>query len=224
MLSIRLQTIANLIQDCDILLDVGSDHGLLPYELLRSGRIKRALITDINELPLARAQVFFNQTDYKERVECILSDGLNEVQSDFDAVVIAGMGHHTILNIVRNGIDKLRHPHRQLLIQSNTNVPALRESMHQLGFTLINEALLNDRNHYYVVLKYAYNQHHVDFDACDVLIGPILRYCTTTLMMNYLEHLIKKEKNKMRGQNLTSTTNYEILMTHLREIQTACHK
>lgn len=224
MLSIRLQTIVDLIEDCDVLLDVGSDHGLLPYALLSSGRIKHALITDINGLPLQRAQALFKERGYQDRAEFILTDGLHNVTSAFDAVVIAGMGHHTILNIVERALHKLHQPHLQVLIQSNTKVQELRQALYSLGFTIIDERLIKDRGHYYVVLKYTYSSHQEILDASDILIGPILRKSSSELMKEYLAYLIQKEMYKIKGQNLTSTINYEILMTQIREIQSICHK
>lgn len=224
MLSIRLQTIANLIEDCDVLLDVGSDHGLLPYALLSSGRIQHALITDINDLPLQGAQALFKERAYQDRAEFILSDGLDNVTSNFDAVVIAGMGHHTIISIIKKALHRLQQPHLQLLIQSNTKVQELRQALYDLGFTLVNERLIKDRGHYYVVLKYTYSTHQEILDATDILIGPILRKSSSELMQEYLAYLIQKEMHKIKGQNLTSTINYEILMTQIREIQSICHK
>jgi tRNA (adenine22-N1)-methyltransferase len=217
MLSLRLQTIADIIQDCDVLLDVGSDHGLLPYHLLHQKRIKRALITDIHQGPLLRAQNQFKDSAYAACVEFILCDGLSAVTSPFDVVVIAGMGHHTIVNIIKQDLSKLNNEHVQIIIQSNTRVSLLRQQLNELGFEIVDERLVLERNHFYVLIKYAFSKTPKQLDDTDVLIGPILRHSLSATFEAYLDVLIHKEALKLRGQHLTSSRNYEILMTQKRK-------
>jgi len=85
----RLNFIASLIdKNTNILLDIGTDHGYLIKKAFDNGKIRKAIATDINELPLNNAKN--NLTNYN--VEFILTDGFKGVKSEFDLVVIAGMG------------------------------------------------------------------------------------------------------------------------------------
>lgn len=49
----RLAAIGRLVPDGARLADVGTDHGLLPIALLRAGKIRSAVATDIRPGPLA---------------------------------------------------------------------------------------------------------------------------------------------------------------------------
>ena len=41
MISNRLKMVADYVENCDFLADIGSDHGYIPIYLLKKGKIKR---------------------------------------------------------------------------------------------------------------------------------------------------------------------------------------
>ena len=106
-LSKRLACIAGMVSKNSILADIGCDHGLLPISLIQQGVISKAYACDINPRPLQRAEEAIIQANCCGTISTILSDGLQQVPSDADCIVIAGMGFETIRNILENGIDRL---------------------------------------------------------------------------------------------------------------------
>ncbi len=54
-LSKRLQKVFDLVPECGIFADVGTDHALLPIKAVMEGKAKKAILTDINEGPLRAA-------------------------------------------------------------------------------------------------------------------------------------------------------------------------
>jgi len=52
MLDVRLSAVLSLVKPCGVLADVGTDHGYLPLEALKSGICKHAVAADLNPFPL----------------------------------------------------------------------------------------------------------------------------------------------------------------------------
>ena len=56
MLTERLITVKNCIENSNITLDVGTDHGYVPISLINEGRAKKVIAADINKGPLDNAE------------------------------------------------------------------------------------------------------------------------------------------------------------------------
>ena len=52
----RLQEVENLVPQCRIMADIGTDHAYLPLHLLEEGRISYAVACDIHKGPLVKAK------------------------------------------------------------------------------------------------------------------------------------------------------------------------
>ena len=55
MIDERLKSIAEMVDRQGTLLDVGTDHGYLPVYLVKSGKIKAAIASDVSRGSLAKA-------------------------------------------------------------------------------------------------------------------------------------------------------------------------
>ena len=69
--------VAELVPKSEIAADVGTDHGYLAVWLLQSGRVERALASDVRPGPLQRARETAETCDLTDRLELYLADGLN---------------------------------------------------------------------------------------------------------------------------------------------------
>jgi tRNA (adenine22-N1)-methyltransferase len=217
MLSRRLSAIAEYVQDCDTLLDVGSDHGLLPYWLLKQNRIRTALVSDVREEPLKQAQHTLKSFD-SSRVRFYLSDGLRSIDEPFDTCVIAGMGSPNIQNILVGGLEKAKKAHR-ILLQSNSGLSVLRQFMVDHQFELKDERLVKERAHFYVIMHYAPSHHKQFITPSECVLGTVLQHQNSVELIMYYQHLLNKELRIIRGRRLTSTPNYEILSAHLTRLK-----
>ena len=96
-LSKRLEKVANLVEPAAFLVDIGCDHGFMAIDLVKSGKVKKALCTDINEGPLKRAKDHIKEYGLEKEIDTCLSDGLISLKEDFDkynfdSCTICGMG------------------------------------------------------------------------------------------------------------------------------------
>ena len=184
MLNKRLKAITELIEPCEVLMDVGSDHGFLPLYLLLNKKIKHAIIGEINQGPLEQAKKNFR--DYANlSVSYLLSDGLKQNNQKLDAVVIAGMGYETIEHIILQDIEQFKSI-SQILIQSNTKNDQLRQFLNDNHFSIIDESIVKDRKYFYPVIKVKYDQNKQLLNKSEILFGPILIQKNTDLFKDYL--------------------------------------
>ena len=120
----RLQAILDCLEGPCILADIGTDHGYLPCEAIRINKAQFCYACDIAEEPLKRAEKTIQNAHMEDRVKTILCPGLTDVPKDADAVVIAGMGWHTVKMILENDFERLSQ-FSQIVIQVNREVESL---------------------------------------------------------------------------------------------------
>ena len=143
----RIKTLASLINKDDIVLDVGCDHGYLSIYLKQNNLCKEVFASDISESALKQAQTNFKK--YHLNIKTFVSDGFNNIKEDFNTAVIAGMGTTTILNILNH-----KKAPNKLIISSNNEHFKLRVNLNKLGYKLIEEKVVYEKNHYYVIMLY----------------------------------------------------------------------
>lgn len=193
MLSPRLKTVAALIDPCDCLVDVGSDHGYLPLELIKAGKIHSAVICELRKKPLEKALANFVDEGFSSSAQFILSDGLRNVPSPIENVVIAGMGFDNILKIIQQDLVRFTAC-RQIVLQSNTRVDVVRQGLHDLGFHLMDEAFIQDRQRDYVILKYTHKTVPQKLSDFELAYGPHLLKRREAAYLDYLKKRLDIEK------------------------------
>ena len=98
MQSVRLSTLVSLIPNCNLLADVGCDHGYVGIEALRLGKAQRVAFMDISLPSLNKARSNCPE-EFKEVVTFHCQDGLGDTKAD--CVIIAGMGGLEIISILK---------------------------------------------------------------------------------------------------------------------------
>ena len=127
----RLSVIASLVPVGARVCDVGTDHGYLSIELIKSGVAASVIATDINEKPLNRAKSNAEKSGFQ--IDLRLCDGLVGISpSEVDTVIIAGMGGEVISGIIERG-EKVAKSVSLLLLQPTTSPEALREFLFKKG-------------------------------------------------------------------------------------------
>ena len=220
MLNLRLRHIAKMIEPCETLIDIGSDHGFLPISLLKMKVIQNAIICDINALPLQSSIKNAREAQLEEHCTFIQSNGLQNYKDPVDTAVIAGMGYETIAQIIKQDIERFCLID-QIILQSNTHLDKLRAFLMENKFAIVNEELVKDRKHFYVIMKVKYNAIGVDYDGPDLWIGPVLKSRNDDLMHAYLLHLFRIEANVLKGQKKESSKKIQVIQAYLDVIQTS---
>ena len=148
----RLSAIAHLVPRGAKLADVGTDHALLPLWLLENECIVSAVATDINKLPLMRAQANAQKAG-ESRIRFVLCDGLEGVSpAEADAVVIAGLGGENIADILRRSPWAYK-PGVTLILQPMSRTEELCHAFFELGLQLEQEKLVRDAGRVYPIFR-----------------------------------------------------------------------
>ena len=107
-ISNRLEALTFFVPYNSKVIDVGTDHALLPIYLIENDLVCNPIIASDNKYgPLETAKKNIAMYDLQSKISLCLSDGLKEVESDFDCVIIAGMGGSLISKILNDSNDKL---------------------------------------------------------------------------------------------------------------------
>ena len=220
MLNLRLRHIAKMIEPCETLIDIGSDHGFLPIALLKMKVIQNAIICDINALPLQSSIKNAREAQLEEHCTFIQSNGLQNYKDPVDTAVIAGMGYESIAQIIKQDIERFCLID-QIILQSNTHLDKLRAFLMENKFAIVNEELVKDRKHFYVIMKVKFNAIGIDYDDSDLWIGPMLKLRKDDLMHAYLLHLYQIEDKVLKGQKKESSKKIQVIQAHLDVIQTS---
>lgn len=189
LISGRLQVIADMVA-YDTLVDVGSDHALLPISLLIDGRIKQAISADIASSPLERGRANAIKHGVAEKLNFMLSNGLEKVAPGFETCVIAGMGGESIMHILRNYLS-FALTFKQLILSPQRDVADVRRFLHTHGFKIANEVMLAENGKFYNILdcspgvQSAYTEHSYIFGH-----HLISRKCP--VLKQYIENEIEK--------------------------------
>ena len=150
-LSERLSAVAELARGACKLLDVGTDHGYIPVWLAQKGGFDRIAASDVNKAPLKRAMLSAAEYGVEDQIEFFLSDGLQSVDTDFDTVVIAGMGGETMANILAAAPWVKRAA--RLVLQPQSKLEELTGWLQDNGFALWDARLVRDAGKLYMVFS-----------------------------------------------------------------------
>lgn len=150
-LSPRLEAVAQAVPPGACVIDVGTDHARLPVWLVQSGRVRRAIATDLRSGPLEGAAALIAKTGLESCISLRLTDGLSGLgPEDGDTVVIAGMGGETMISILSAA--PWTKQGTLLILEPQTKQAELRRYLLENGYAVISERLVRDAGRIYPVL------------------------------------------------------------------------
>lgn len=153
----RLLKIAQMVEKCDVVADIGTDHAYIPIYLLQTGICKKVIATDISKAPLLKAKSNIAEHNLTGEIELRLGEGIKPIEDDeCDVIIIAGMGGLLISEILEASFDKVRKA-KSIILQPMYTDEVLREYLLTKGFNIINEVLVRDGGRIYVIMKAAYD-------------------------------------------------------------------
>ncbi|HIT34904.1 MAG TPA: SAM-dependent methyltransferase [Candidatus Faecousia intestinigallinarum] len=151
----RLLACCNYVNQGDRVADIGCDHGYLGIYLLQQGIAASVIAADVNAQPLRAAMSNAVKYGIREKMTFYLSDGVQNIPRDFDALVCAGMGADTIISILGSA-PWLKSSRCRLILQCQSKRPELRRWLNQAGYTIRRETLAQDGRFLYPVLEAIY--------------------------------------------------------------------
>ena len=139
MKKLRLEEIIKLVEENSIVADIGTDHGIVPYELIKSNKAKKVIASDISEKSLDKLREKLDYLDEPERIVLNVSDGLdNLTEYQVDTIIISGMGGNLIVDILNKNLDIAKSANC-LILGANNSLAFLRRFLHENSFEIIEE-------------------------------------------------------------------------------------
>lgn len=209
MISKRLKEIAKYTKGYNLLLDVGSDHGLLPIYAINNNFVNDAIASDINYKPLIKAKE--NYTKYNLEIKTIVFDGIPETNSD--VIAICGMGAELIIQILEKTLKNAKNLKR-LILSPNNDYYILRQYLNN-KFNIVDEEVIIDRNHYYEVI--VLEEGNSNYTDKELYFGPILLKKRTKEFIDKLNKDLSTFKNIVDG--ITNNDKKEEIKKEIKMIE-----
>ncbi len=222
-LSKRLGAVAMLVQECDSLADIGTDHGYIPIYLLEHKKIQKAVAMDINKGPLERAREHVEESGLQEKISLRLSNGADKLAvGEVQAVVIAGMGGPLMVNIIESKLEVFRALDF-FVLQPQSEIEQVRHFLQEQGFVITKENMVFEEGKYYSMMLVKSGTMNCKKE-CEFLYGPCLLEEKNAVLLEFLQ----REENKylelldrLSGKNTESQreryAQLQELLTHNRE-------
>lgn len=194
-LSKRLKRIAEHVDKCESVADIGTDHGYIPIYLVKEGICKKAIASDINKGPIEKAKVNVAFEGVSNKVKCLLGPGLNSLKvGEVNGVILAGMGGNLTRDILLADMEKVKK-YDFIILQPAQNPEVLREFLYKNDYEIIDEDLIKDEGRFYELFKVKYNENSeklVFEDELEYEVSPLLREKNHPLFKEFIEEKINK--------------------------------
>ena len=172
MLTLRLQTILEHISKNDVVADIGTDHGYLLKACLEKGL---TFVQGIENKKGPYMRAYSNLKEYlnDERAVLSLSDGLSNLDSRIDTVVIAGMGGELIRDIINDSFDNAKQL-KKMILEPNIKNYELRKYLSDNNFKIIDEEIVKDSDKFYEIIITKYSESVSKLTHKECFFGPCL--------------------------------------------------
>jgi len=178
----RLEVISSLIKKDEKILDVGTDHGLVPIFLLKNKITDKITASDINEGPLDSARKNLNKNNFLDKVELILTDGFNNLNpNDYDVIILAGMGGQTICKIIKS-----KKFNGRFIIHTTTSLGMVRKC-------------ISDNKIFNIIMETSVGNQKLS--EKELFLGPILLKQKAKETNEYYNYLFKTFENNAKKSN-----------------------
>lgn len=180
----RLEIISSYIEDNEKIIDIGCDHAHLSIILAKRGIY--SIASDLRENIIKTSEKNISP-NLKKYIAFRIGDGITLKENEKDYTpVLAGMGTHLILNIIKNS----RHTFNKIITISNNNHDILRFEMAKHGYISHVEEIIKEKGKYYNLI--VFKKGKKTYNEEELLIG--INHQNTKLLKEKNEELIKKYK------------------------------
>ncbi len=222
-LDARLQAVADFVPMGSRVADIGTDHGYLAAELLRSGRAKYVIASDKNAGPYEAAVRTIREYGLTDEVVSVRQgDGLKSLSpGEVDTVCIAGMGGTLMIEILKSSPDIVANLD-VLVLQPQSASADLRRWLYQNHWHIADESLVLDDGRIYEIIRAERGQRTLP-DAILLEIGPVLWQKKSPLLRHHIEALLFQERRVAVGmaksEKAKQSGKYQEIIRHIRELE-----
>ena len=223
----RLALAASFVSG-DTAADVGTDHAFIPVYLVKSGKCRRTIASDINEGPLNNAIKNAATYGVTDSIGFYLSDGLESVPLDgVTDILICGMGGELTARII-SACPRLYSSEDgapRLILQPMSGADKLRRFLAKDGFEITDGGVAEAARKLYQCIVCRYTGKPYSLTPAEELAGaknePLRR---SPLYGRFVRGLIEKTKKAAEGKKRggLDTAYDEALLKELCEIYKSC--
>lgn len=207
----RIERLCAFLDSCRVFADVACDHGYCAEYMLKNRLCESAVISDISEKSLAKAQKLLSEYIAESKCRAVCCDGLEKIDGA-DEVLIAGIGGAEIIKILQNA-----YIPEKFVFQPMKNAKDLREYLLQNGCNISCDDLFTDGKKYYFVIKgtrsgdkQSYSETQLEYGK-DSLYNPVLK--------SYIkDELAKKHGYLKRGLSESSKKSVQDDIRFMEEV------
>lgn len=172
-LSLRLKTVFEMVPMGSVVADIGSDHGKLIISLFEQGVISHGYAVENKEGPFTRLKETILENKYEKFIVPMFSDGISELPSDVNVVVLAGMGGNLVVSILKKDKQKLKNVNA-IIVDAHSCIPKIRKEICDLGYAIADEKIIKEDGIFYEIIKFI-KAEKAFYGENDFEFGPILR-------------------------------------------------
>lgn len=188
-LSKRLFSIFQMVEKGSVVADIGCDHGLLAIALVQEEICAKVYACDLRTGPLSRAKEAIQAAGLETKITTLLRNGIDDLPSEVDTIVIAGMGFDTIKMILEAHEETLS-TYRRFIIQSNKHVEDLRRWISAHNYTILMEDIVEEEHFYQIISFNCKKSRPLSED--EILFGTCLE--AHPLFLAYWHHQRRKQE------------------------------
>ena len=153
----RLMEIINIIDKDKKVIDIGTDHGLVPLYLAKNSISTNILATDISAPSLKKLEDALDD-NLSKTIKTMVTDGFKGIKKEDNQVaIIAGMGGNTIIDIIDASLDFAKNLD-YMILESNIASERLRDYLISQNFEILRDFLTYENGKYYDILKVKYGK------------------------------------------------------------------
>ena len=124
-------------------------------------------------------------------IKLSFSSGLEDVDSIYNCVVIAGMGFDNIRQIITKDINKLNNIDC-FIIDSHTKTKETRDFFTSLGYYIEDEKIIFEDKIYYEIIKFRKGESNYSYE--ELYFGPILLKNESNILVNKYKDILKNNQ------------------------------
>lgn len=223
-IGIRLNKVASMVEKCNSIVDVGTDHAYIPIYLVKNKVCNNAIASDISEGSLKKAEnnIIFENLD--DKVFCRLGRGLTTVKPyEVNCAIIAGIGGNLIIDILKESLPVFKS-FDYAILQPMQHSEVLREYIYLSGYNIIDEEICIENDKFYEIIKVKYDNKPKNIESIYYEIGKKLIDKNHPLLKEFIQYKIDKyEKiynyiNEGTKLNLQKKREVEYKIFKLKEL------
>ena len=204
----RLKIIFSHLSDCEVFCDVGCDHGYIAKAMIKSGKAKKVIATDISAPSLDKAINLLSNEIEQGVALALVSDGLDKVEFS-DLVLIAGMGGEEIVKIIQ----KAPFLPQKLVLQPMKNCDKVRKCVLENGYKFIKDFVFFTAGKYYDLIVLEKGEDHLSLDEIEFGRDNLAKENSA------FNQLIKQKISKLKKYSLKTDLSSEVKAQMLENIK-----